>query len=45
LLNVIAPVRFAVIDVAGPLADIDCGRAEQPLAYLRARRGRPPWRR
>jgi GT2 family glycosyltransferase len=30
LLNLIAPVRVAVIDVAGPLADIDCGRAEQP---------------
>jgi GT2 family glycosyltransferase len=30
LLNLTAPVRVAVIDVAGPLADIDCGRAEQP---------------
>jgi GT2 family glycosyltransferase len=30
LLNLTAPVRVAVIDVAGPLADLDCGRAEQP---------------
>jgi glycosyltransferase involved in cell wall biosynthesis len=30
LLNLTAPVRVAVIDVAGPLADIDCGRAGQP---------------
>jgi GT2 family glycosyltransferase len=30
LLNLTAPVRVAVIDVAGPLADIDCGRDEQP---------------
>jgi hypothetical protein len=30
LLNLAAPVRVAVIDVAGPLADIDCGRAERP---------------
>jgi GT2 family glycosyltransferase len=29
LLNLTAPVRVAVIDVAGPLADLDCGRAEQ----------------
>ena len=27
MLNLTAPVRVAVIDVAGPLADIDCGRA------------------
>jgi GT2 family glycosyltransferase len=30
LLNLTAPVRVAVIDVAGPLADLDCGRPEQP---------------
>jgi GT2 family glycosyltransferase len=30
LLNSTAPVRVAVIDVAGPLAELDCGRAEQP---------------
>ena len=30
MLNLTAPVRVAVIDVAEPLADIDCGRAEQP---------------
>ena len=30
MLNLTAPVRVAVIDVAGPLTDIDCGRAEQP---------------
>jgi GT2 family glycosyltransferase len=30
LLNLTAPVRVAVIDVAGPLADLDCGRVEQP---------------
>ena len=30
MLNLTAPVRVAVIDVAGPLADLDCGRAEQP---------------
>jgi hypothetical protein len=30
LLNLTAPVRVAVIDVAGPLADLDCGGAEQP---------------
>jgi GT2 family glycosyltransferase len=30
LLNLTAPVRVAVIDVAGPLADLDCGRAEEP---------------
>jgi GT2 family glycosyltransferase len=30
LLNLTAPVRVAVIDVARPLADIDCGRAELP---------------
>jgi GT2 family glycosyltransferase len=30
LLNLTAPVRVAVIDVAAPLADLDCGRAEQP---------------
>jgi GT2 family glycosyltransferase len=35
LLNLTAPVRVAVIDVAGPLADIDCGRAEPP-AYTAA---------
>ena len=40
-----APVRVAVIDVAGPLADIDCGRAEQPpytaAWILVCRAGRP----
>jgi hypothetical protein len=30
LLNLTAPVRVAVIDAAGPLADLDCGRVEQP---------------
>jgi GT2 family glycosyltransferase len=30
LLNLTAPVRVAVIDVAEPLADLDCGRAGQP---------------
>jgi hypothetical protein len=30
LLNLTARVRVAVIDVAGPLADLDCGRAGQP---------------
>jgi hypothetical protein len=30
LLNLAAPVRVAVIDAAGPLADIDCGRAGRP---------------
>jgi GT2 family glycosyltransferase len=30
LLNLTAPVRVAAIDVAGPLTDIDCGRAGQP---------------
>ena len=30
MLNLTAPVRVAVIDVAGPLADLDCGRAEPP---------------
>ena len=30
MLNSTAPVRVAVIDVAEPLADLDCGRAEQP---------------
>jgi GT2 family glycosyltransferase len=30
LLNLTAPVRVAVIDVAGPLADLDCVRAGQP---------------
>jgi GT2 family glycosyltransferase len=30
LLNLAAPARVAVIDVAGPLADLDCRRAEQP---------------
>ena len=30
MLNLTAPVRVALIDVAGPLADLDCGRAEQP---------------
>jgi GT2 family glycosyltransferase len=30
LLNLTAPVRVAVIDVAGPLTDLDCGRPEQP---------------
>ena len=30
MLNLTAPVRVAVIDVAGPLADIDCRRAGQP---------------
>ena len=30
MLNLTAPVRVAVIDVAGPLEDLDCGRAEQP---------------
>jgi hypothetical protein len=30
LLNLTAPVRVAVIDAAGPLADLDCGRAGQP---------------
>lgn len=30
MLNLTAPVRVAVIDVAGPLADLDCQRAEQP---------------
>ena len=30
MLNSTAPVRVAVIDVAGPLADLDCERAEQP---------------
>jgi GT2 family glycosyltransferase len=30
LLNLTAPVRVAVIDVARPLADLDCGRAGQP---------------
>jgi hypothetical protein len=30
LLNLTARVRVAVIDVAGPRADLDCGRAEQP---------------
>ena len=30
LLNLTAPVRVAVIDVAGPLADLDCGRAGPP---------------
>jgi hypothetical protein len=37
LLNVTAPVRVAVIDVAGPLVDLDCGRAEQspyPAAWI-----------
>jgi GT2 family glycosyltransferase len=29
-LNLTAPVRVAMIDVAGPLADLDCGRAERP---------------
>ena len=29
-LNLTAPVRVAVIDVAEPLADLDCGRPEQP---------------
>ncbi|MGD0706737.1 MAG: glycosyltransferase, partial [Trebonia sp.] len=40
-----APVRVAVIDVAGPLADLDCGRAEQPpytaAWILVCRAGRP----
>jgi hypothetical protein len=83
LLNLTAAVRVAVIDVARPLADLDCGRAGQPpctaawilvrqaaksinraddyppglaraefrgmtagpLAYLRARWARSPWRR
>src|SRR5580692_5602551 len=30
LLNLTAPVRVAVIDVAAPLGDLDCGRPEQP---------------
>ena len=30
MLNLTAPVRVAVIDVARPLTDIDCGRAELP---------------
>ena len=30
MLNLTAPVRVAVIDVARPLGDIDCGRAEHP---------------
>jgi len=30
LLNLTAPVRVAVIDVAEPLADLDCGRADRP---------------
>ena len=30
MLNLTAPVRVAVIDVAGPLADLDCRRAERP---------------
>ena len=30
MLNSTAPVRVAVIDVAGPLADLDCERAAQP---------------
>jgi GT2 family glycosyltransferase len=38
-------VRVAVIDVAGPLADLDCGRAEQPpytaAWILVCRAGRP----
>jgi GT2 family glycosyltransferase len=45
LLNLTAPVRVAVIDVAGPLADLDCGRAEQPpytaAWILVCRAGRP----
>ena len=35
MLNLTAPVRVAVMDAAGPLADIDCGRAEQP-SYIAA---------
>ena len=35
MLNLTAPVRVAVIDVAGPLADLDCGRAGQ-LPYTAA---------
>ena len=30
MLNLTAPVRVAVIDVAGPLADLDCRRPEEP---------------
>jgi GT2 family glycosyltransferase len=30
VLNLTAPVRVAVIDVAGPLTDLDCKRSEQP---------------
>jgi hypothetical protein len=46
LLNLTAPVRFTVIDAAGPPARAELrGLAAGRLAYLRARRGRPPWRR
>jgi GT2 family glycosyltransferase len=45
LLNSTAPVRVAVIDVAEPLADLDCERAEQPpytAAWILVRKaGRP----
>ncbi|HEX4093759.1 MAG TPA: glycosyltransferase [Trebonia sp.] len=45
MLNLTAPVRVAVIDVAGPLADLDCSRAEQPpytaAWILVCRDGRP----
>jgi GT2 family glycosyltransferase len=45
VLNLTAPVRVAVIDVAGPLADLDCSRAEQPpytaAWILVCRDGRP----
>jgi hypothetical protein len=45
MLNMTAPVRVAVIDVAGPLADLDCGRAEHPpytaAWILVCRAGRP----
>jgi GT2 family glycosyltransferase len=30
LLNLTAPVRVAVIDIAGPLTELDCQRSEQP---------------
>jgi GT2 family glycosyltransferase len=45
LLNLTAPVRVAVIDVAGPLADLDCGRSEQPpytAAWILVCRDRHP---
>ena len=45
MLNLTAPVRVAVIDVAGPLADLDCGgpssRPTRPRGSWCARAGRP----